>query len=280
LLFTLYLASLLFLRFEEADVVLLPTIPSQGTPLLCQEFRVLKYTLLFLVVFSASQRLNYISTSTSSLHLHFFAGAITSHYADNMNMNMNKQRVRFAPTCQLIVFVDKTRGIEDELWYSNDDVDRFQLYTTLYSEAVIESICQGSFEGELGDILGLEKLLFNEAYYDRRAAMKVAVLEEHRWQRLSRELRWQRGLTAEVDGHQADIDVMNLANVAEKYSSWAKERAFIAGFTLQSNLCTCNRAKVGGAQITSRKRPREQPVGAKESSSDEVTSTGLRSIMK
>ena len=107
-------------------------------------------------------------------------------------------------------------------------------------------------------------------------------MEEHRWQRLSRELRWQRGLTAEVDGHQADIDAMNLANVAEKYSSWAKERAFIAGFTLQSNLCTGtgNRAKVGGAQMTSRKRPCEQPVGAKESSSDEVTSTGLRSIMK
>jgi len=177
---------------------------------------------------------------------------------------MNKQRVRFAPACKLIVFVDKTKGIEEKLWYSNDDVDQFKLNSTLYCDAVRESICQGSFEGELGDILGLEKLLFREVYYDRRAAMKVAVLEEQTWQRLSRELRRRRGLTAEVDGHQADIDFVSLANVAEKNSSWAKERAYIAGLTLQSNLCTGSRAEVGGAK-TSRKRPRERPtVGAEE----------------
>eukprot|EP00984_Skeletonema_dohrnii_P005299 scaffold1857_cov96-Skeletonema_dohrnii-CCMP3373.AAC.6 len=145
--------------------------------------------------------------------------------------NRNRQRVRFAPTCQL--------------------------YTTLYSDAVRESIRQGSFRGELDDILGLERLLFDKIYLAKRAAFKGAVFEEQTWQVLSREMRRRRGLTCEgeVNGHVADEDIMTLANAAAMSSSWAKERASIAGLTLQSNLCTYTGSIGGRRQAASASDP-------------------------
>lgn len=146
-----------------------------------------------------------------------------------------KKGVRFAPTCQVIIVVDKTKGIEEKLWYSNGDFDQFKLYSTLHGEAIRNSVCDGSFDGELADIIGLEKLLFGKIYVAKRKALKWAVLEEQTWQRLSREMRWRRGLPSKVDGHD---NFLTLADVAAKNSSWAKERAYIAALTLQSNLCT------------------------------------------
>jgi hypothetical protein len=170
----------------------------------------------------------------------------------NNKNGRNKQRVRFAPTCQVIVVVDKTKGIEDnKLWYSSEDVDQFKLYWTFYCDAIRESIRQGTFDGELDDILGLERPLFDKIYLARRAAFKGAVLEEQTWQILSREMRRRRGLTCEVNGHTADMDILTLANAAAMSSSWAKERAYIAGLTLQSNLYTFTGSiSIGGAEIS------------------------------
>ena len=90
----------------------------------------------------------------------------------------SSNRVRFAPNCQVIVVLDRTKGIEDQLWYSGDDVDHFKLYSTLYAEEVKKSISDGTFCGDLDDILGLEKCLFKKSYYGRRRLLMSAVLEE------------------------------------------------------------------------------------------------------
>ena len=132
-------------------------------------------------------------------------------------MMKSSNRVRFAPNCQVIVVLDRTKGIEDQLWYSGDDVDHFKLYSTLYAEEVKKSISGGTFCGDLDDILGLEKFLFKRSYYGRRRLLKRAVLEEQAWQRLSKEMRRIRGLTSDADGHIPDNSSMvRLANIAEK----------------------------------------------------------------
>ena len=145
----------------------------------------------------------------------------------------SSNRVRFAPNCQVIVVVDRTKGIEDQLWYSGDDVDHFKLYSTLYAEEVKRSISDGTFCGDLDDILGLEKCLFKKSYYGRRRLLMSAVLEEQAWQRLSREMRRRRGLISDADGHIAHDNIIRLATIAEKYSRWAKERASVAALVLE-----------------------------------------------
>ena len=175
----------------------------------------------------------------------------------NYKNDMNNQRVRFAPTCQVVIVVDKAKGIEDKLWYSSEDFDRFKLESTLYSEAIRVSFLQGSFDGEVGDVLGLERLLFSDIYSARRAAFKWAVLEEQNWQTLSREVRRRRGLPSEVDSR----DITKLANVAANSSSWAKERAYIAGLTLQSNLCT-GTGSIGDRRLAEAARTRVRETAA------------------
>ena len=150
---------------------------------------------------------------------------------------MNKQHVRFAPTCTVVVLDDRTKGIiKDKLWYSSDDVDQFKLYSSLYAEAIKEKIYQDSFDGEIGDILGLEKLLCGKSYSARRAVLKAAVLEEQAFQRLVREMRLRRGL-GDVDSLGANARLETLANVAEENSRWARECASVTGLALQSDLC-------------------------------------------
>ena len=153
---------------------------------------------------------------------------------NNMNMK-SSNRVRFAPNCQVIVLVDRTKGIEDQLWYSGDDVDHFKLYSTLYAEEVKRSLSDGTFCGDLDDILGLEKCLFKKSYHDRRRLFMSAVLEEQAWQRLSREMRGRRGLLSDsdADGHIAHDNIIRLATIAERYSRWAKERASVAALVLE-----------------------------------------------
>ena len=150
-----------------------------------------------------------------------------------MKMMKSSNRVRFAPNCQVIVLVDRTKGIEDTLWYSGDDVDHFKLDSTLYAEEVKNSLSDGTFCGDLEDILGLEKCLFKKSYYDRRRLFMSAVLEEQAWQRLSTEMRWRRGLLSDADGHIAHDNIIRLATIAEKYSRWAKERASVAALVLE-----------------------------------------------
>ncbi len=152
-----------------------------------------------------------------------------------MTSNLNCSRVRFAPSCQVVVVVDKTKGIEDKLWYSCEDVENFKLYSTFCAEEVKRSLSDGTFSGDLEDILGLDKLLFKESYYRQRAILKRAVLEEQAWQRLSKDMRRRRGL-GDVDGHIAYGGIMRLADIAEKHSRWAKERASVAALFLESSL--------------------------------------------
>ena len=177
-----------------------------------------------------------------------------------MKSNMNKQRVRFAPTCKVAVFVDRTKGIEDKLWYSSDDVDQFKLDSTLYARLAREQIGQGSFDGEIHNILGLEKLICKQDYYVRRTLLKASVLEEQAFQRLSSLMRLRSGL--DVDSHGANARIATaLANVAEENSRWARECAHVAGLALRRDLCEDKLAE---------QRPRENlqaqalaPLGAK-----------------
>ena len=93
----------------------------------------------------------------------------------------------------------------------------------------------GSFCGDLGDILGLEKFLFSNSYYGRRRLLMSSVLEEQAWQRISKEMRRRRGISGDVDvdGHNS---LIRLASIAEKNSRWAKERASVAALALESDL--------------------------------------------
>ena len=146
---------------------------------------------------------------------------------------MKSNRVRFAPNCQVIVVVDRTKGIKDRLWYSGDDVDHFKLYSKIYANELKKSLTDGSFCGDHSDVLGLEKILFGKSYHGRRRLLMSAVLEEQAWQRLSKEMRRRRGLGNDVDGHNS---IIRLAIIAEKNSRWAKERASIAALALESDL--------------------------------------------
>ena len=115
-------------------------------------------------------------------------------------------------------------------------MDHFKLYSTLYAEEVKKSISDGTFCGDLDDILGLEKFLFRKSYYGRRTSLRRAVLEEQAWQRLSKEMRRRSGLTSDAGSHIADNSMVRLANIAEKYSRWAKERASVSALALESDL--------------------------------------------
>ena len=144
----------------------------------------------------------------------------------------------------MIVLVDRTKGIEGQLWYSEEDVYRFKLHAALYSEALRDTICRGTFSGKLDDIVGLERLIYDKVYLPRRAALKAAVLEEQAWQRLSKEMPMMKGLPDESVGNP-EIGVIRLADVAKRNSSWAKDRACAAALALEisckgsiSDICT------------------------------------------
>ena len=167
---------------------------------------------------------------------------------------MNKRRVRIAPTCKVAVYFDRTKGIEDKLWYSSDDVDQFKLCSSINARLAIEQIGQGSYNGEIDNILGLEKLICKQAYYARRSVLKAAVFEEQAFQRLSREMRLRSGLGG-VDSHWANTKLaITLANVAEGNSRWARECANVAGLALQRDVCADNLAE-------QRQRPIQQGSG-------------------
>lgn len=149
----------------------------------------------------------------------------------------SSNRVRFAPTCQVVVVIDRTKGIEDQLWYSGDDVDHFKIYSTLYAEEVKKSSLRNSkFCGAIDAILGLEKLIFKNSYYGRRRLLMSAVLEEQAWQKQCKEMWRRRHLGGDVERHFANTCIMRLASIAETNSRWAKERASVAARVLQSDI--------------------------------------------
>lgn len=144
-----------------------------------------------------------------------------------------KRRARFATTSQMIVLVDRTKGIEDQLWYSEDDVHRFKLHAALHCEALRGTIFRGTFSGKLDDIVGLERLIYDQIYLPRRAALKASVLEEQAWQRLSKEMRRMKGLPDESSVGNPQIGVTRLADVSKRNSRWAKDRARVTALALE-----------------------------------------------
>jgi hypothetical protein len=150
-----------------------------------------------------------------------------------------KQRtVSFAPDYELIQLDDDqpTEDIKSLLWYSRYDFMVFENEACLCSEAVRESASQGSFDNELDNILGLEKIIFCDSFYEYRHALRMAVMEEQAVQQLTKEIRTQLGCF-EPDG------LMQLANTSERYSLWAREQASLYAFTLEHDLGT-DRAEV------------------------------------
>jgi hypothetical protein len=129
---------------------------------------------------------------------------------------------------------------------------------------VRERLSDGSFRGDFGDLLGLEKYIFSHIYHDRRASLMSAVLEGQKSQRrLSQEItqKQKRGhpLTDDVDGQITNIGVTRLANIAEKNSRWTKERAAVAALVLESDLKTTKSKKDG-------RRPKHEAVASRRPS--------------
>jgi hypothetical protein len=150
----------------------------------------------------------------------------------------NKKRtVSFAPDYQVIQLDDdQTEDIKSQLWYSRYDYMVFENEACLCSEAVRESASQGSFDNELDDILGLEKIIFYDSFYEYRYALRMAVLEEQAVQQLTKEIRTQLGC-------YGSDDLMQLANTSERYSLWAREQASLYAFSLEHDIGT-DRAEV------------------------------------
>ena len=137
-----------------------------------------------------------------------------------------KQRtVSFAPDYQVIQLDDdQTEDIKRQLWYSRYDFMVFENEACLCSEAVRESASQGSFDNELDDILGLEKIIFCDSFSEYRYALRTAVMEE-------------QALQLANEKAQRKVEDL-LADTSERYSFWAREQASLYAFTLEHDLGT------------------------------------------
>jgi hypothetical protein len=154
---------------------------------------------------------------------------------------ISKRTVSFSPAlCQVIHIDNQTEGLENELWYSQYDFMLFEDQAFLCSQAVQESFARGSFDGEIGNILGLEKILLWDSYYDRRQALRNAVMDEHSVQSLAKEIRMSSGCCeSDCAGKTEDMSHVQLAETSERNSLWARERACMAALTLEHDLATC-----------------------------------------
>eukprot|EP00985_Skeletonema_marinoi_P030718 scaffold33518_cov154-Skeletonema_marinoi.AAC.1 len=151
-----------------------------------------------------------------------------------------KRVVSFAPSCPTIHLVDnQTEGNEDELWYSQHDFMDFEDEACLCSHMIRDCESQGTFDGEVGHILGLEKIILCDSYLDRRDALRQTVLNEQAVQQLVKDLRSRQGCESDDDSNAEKISLMHLAATSERLSLWARERASMAAFTLEHDLATC-----------------------------------------
>jgi len=151
-----------------------------------------------------------------------------------------KRTVNFSPAlCQVIHIDIQTEGFENELWYSRNDFMLFEDQARLCSQEVQESFAQGSFDGEIGQILGLEKILLCDSYYDRREALRNAVMDEYAVQSLAKEIRSSGCSEFDGAGKTEDMSLVQLAKTSERNSLWARERACMAALTLEYDLATC-----------------------------------------
>jgi len=151
-----------------------------------------------------------------------------------------KRVVSFAPSCPTIHLVDNQNECnEDELWYSQHDLMHFEDEACLCSQMIRDSESQGTFDGELSHILGLEKIILCDSYFDRRDALRQTVLNEQAVQKLVKDLRLRQGYESDDDNQAEDISLVHLAKTSERLSLWARERASMAAFTLEHDLATC-----------------------------------------
>ena len=153
-----------------------------------------------------------------------------------------KRRVSFSPeSCTVIHHIDhQTEGLERQLWYSKSDFIFFEDQAWLCSQMILEGADQGSFDGDISHILGLEKMLLFDSYLDRRNALRDAVLDEHAIQSLAKEIGWQRTQErSETDLCRVeDVSIFQLAATSERNSDWARERAFMAALALEHDLAS------------------------------------------
>ena len=155
-----------------------------------------------------------------------------------MTSKKKKRAVSFAPSCQVNQLVDnqtEAEGIEHKLWYSRYDFKLFEDEACLCSVMIQDSESQGTFDGELGHILGLEKIILCDSYFDRRDALRKAVMAEQAIQQMVKEIRSRKGCGLD-DSKAEDISLVQLANTSERLSLWARDRAYIAAFTLEHDL--------------------------------------------
>ena len=156
-----------------------------------------------------------------------------------VSKSMKVRSVSFAPSCQLIQLDDnQTEGLEHALWYSRHDFMLFEDDACLCSQMIQQSETQGTFDGEIGHILGLEKIILCDSYFDRREALREAVMDEQAIQQIAKEVRLRQGYGCGQESEE--ICLMQLANASERYSLWARERASMAALTLEHDLATKN----------------------------------------
>ena len=150
-----------------------------------------------------------------------------------------KRKISFSPeSCTVVHHIDhQTEGLEHQLWYSQSDFIFFEDQAWLCSQMILEGADQGSFDGDMGHILGLEKMLLCDSYLDRRTELRNAVLDEHAIQSLAKEIRWQRRREGcETDLRAEDVEIFQLAATSERNSNWAKDRALMAALALEHDL--------------------------------------------
>jgi hypothetical protein len=151
-----------------------------------------------------------------------------------------KRSVSFAPSHQVIQLVNnRTEGLEQDLWYSRYDFKTFEEEACLCSQMIQDIESQGTFDGELGDILGLEKIILCESYLDRRDCLRTAVMDEQAVQQMVKQIRSRQGCGSD-DIETDDFSLVQLASTSERLSLWARERASMAAFTLEHDLNSCD----------------------------------------
>ncbi len=173
--------------------------------------------------------------------------------SDGVSSEMTKKQpsVSFAPSCPTIHLIDdQTQGIEDELWYSQDDFMDFEDEAFLCSQMIRDGESQGIFEVELGHILGLEKFILCDKYFDQRDTLIQTVLNEQAVQQLVKDLgvvdyHFLQGKALDKDSNAEDLSLVRLAKTSDRLSRWARERASMTAFTLEHDLANDLRSSIG-----------------------------------
>lgn len=182
-------------------------------------------------------------------------GCIIKGNNADVRKSTEERSVSFAPSCKVIQLEsNQTEGLEHELWYSRYDFMLFEDEACLRSQMIQQSETRGTFDGELGQILGLEKIILCDSYFDRREALMEAVMDEQAVQHMAKEVRFRQGYGCGQESD--DIGLMQLANTSERYSLWARERASMIALTLEHDLAN----KTHEYAIDEDKRRRQQEV--------------------